>query len=115
MVVYDGVWPNESKVGLTQNSFTERRVGKFRLSGKFLYGDLSKVKALFRDLLVLRAENDFASNSIEYTVTGDILDPIVEGTIPPIYEVIVSPSGIELVREDIKRPYVKRKLLVCKW
>ena len=98
-----------------KNCFEERRFGKFRLSQEFFRGELSQVKALFRDLLVLRAENDFASMSVEYTVTGDMLDPIGEGSIPPEYEVVISPSGIELVREDTKKPYVKRKLLVCKW
>ena len=110
-MAYDGDFLLESKIGLTQNSFTERRVGKFRLSGKYLYGDLSKVQALFKDLLVLRAENDFASNAIEYTVTGEMLDPIEEGTIPPFYEVIIKPSGIELVSGRNKKAIREEEII----
>lgn len=99
-----------------KNPIEERRFGRFRISFELLKDKYPDMALLFRNLIVLKAEDDFASNSVMYTVAGEVFEPIEDGRIPPEYEVVISTKkGIEFIREEEKSLRKKRRLLECKW
>jgi hypothetical protein len=65
--------------------YIRSRVGKFRIPPEILYVNDETTRLIFHKVYVLRADNDLASNTIEYTALSELFDIVEEGFSAPTY------------------------------
>lgn len=74
-----------------------RRVGKFTINRNMIETHPDLVKKLMGMVIVLRAESDYYTDSIEYFAISDHFRTVEEGCIPLKYEVEVD-SELDSIR-----------------
>ena len=68
-----------------------KKAGKFRMDRRVI--DKSPMKLLhriFRDIIVVHAENYFAEDVIVYTAIGDVFDEVEQGHVIPEYMIQIT-------------------------
>jgi hypothetical protein len=66
------------------------RKGKFVIERDLIIDNYKRVMSILSTVLVVRAENDFMTNSITYWAYSEHFETISEGTVLPEYEAIVT-------------------------
>ncbi len=91
----------------TDNPEPDRRIGKFRISRAIINDHPGDALAVLSECIVLRADVDWHSNSVEYVALSDKFEHVPSYLEPPFYEaqitaakVIVAPSV-----KWVKKPY----------
>lgn len=64
---------------------TDQRIGQFSVNQKLIDRDWKGIALLLSDVLIIRAEAHYASDSIHYTAIGEKFDLRPEGELPPWY------------------------------
>ncbi len=78
----------------------ERRVGRFRIHQAML-GDLITARAVFREMVVMRAEANFVDNTLMVWADHPSFDVLESGTIVPEYGAkIHNPKGLKPKRHQ---------------
>ncbi len=70
-----------------------RRLGKFRISHTYIQDFPQSVMELLKDVLIVRAESNYANEEIEYTAMSELFDTVPLGYVPNQYNVIVHNDG----------------------
>lgn len=68
----------------------EQRRGYIKISFALIQDNPKGVMQILSKLLVIRAENDFMSNSVKYWAYCKYFEPIEKGIIEPQYDCIVT-------------------------
>lgn len=67
------------------------RAGKFRVSRELMFtAHPDDLLALFSNMIIVKAEAEFVSDSIEYTAFSPLFDQIPETTLTPHYSILVT-------------------------
>lgn len=92
----------------------DRRIGTFRINMRFVEAHPEKVREFFNhyQIIVIRAEAKYVSNSIEYEGIADIFEELKEGYMPENYDIITYNYPDDMEKESELR--FEEKETVCK-
>lgn len=70
----------------------EHRLGRFRFNGEVLRGRWSEIISgqIFGRFVVIEARTRIEYDCIEYLAFSDLFDPLEEGMMAPLYDVLIS-------------------------
>lgn len=83
---------------------SNRRLGKFQVTEKFLTLDNIAARRLMEKVVVLQAEYRYIRDVIEFTALCEDFDDCPFGMIPPTYSAIVSMAGDRVTIKFEKEP-----------
>jgi hypothetical protein len=66
----------------------KRKIGVFVVDHSFIDDHLAELKKLFKDVLVVRAESNYAHGFIEYTGISELFEEVPLGQMATKYNVI---------------------------
>jgi len=66
------------------------RKGKFVLNRELIIDNYKSVMGILSTVLVIRAENDFMTDTITYWAYSEHFEPIAEGLAAPEYEAVIT-------------------------
>ena len=68
-----------------------KKVGKFRMNRRVMDDSSMKLlQKIFKDIIVVHAENYFAEDVIVYTAIGDVFDEVKQGHVIPEYMIRIT-------------------------
>ena len=89
----------------------KRQIGKFSIDrdilDKILNGEILHFEDILKHFIIVKAEMDFASNSVEYYAYSNLFEELNIGHIVPYYTLYLTPY---LSEDKMKVIYVLRKV-----
>lgn len=74
----------------------DRHIGNFEVSAEVINDHPDVLRTIMGTLIVLRAENDFATATVQYTAICAGFEEVAEGEVIPTYDVEYDPDTEEV-------------------
>lgn len=81
-------------------SANTHRIGKFRVSTYLIRHEPASALAVLENCIVVRAENSYETDAIEYVALSADFDPVPLYSLAPSYDAIISGGKREWRRSD---------------
>tara|TARA_R110000868_G_scaffold7251_1_gene39668 strand:- start:104 stop:376 length:273 start_codon:yes stop_codon:yes gene_type:complete len=84
----------------------DRRLGRFFISSQILREQPESLRTLFAKMIVVEAQMRWERDSVEYLAMSDRFEPVEEGVMCPIYDIIFKydSEGVATFHKVVQQP-----------